>query len=120
MHQVHINKRQTFDLPSRMDELSQKQLRLFMKILTMEITMINKAKLMVLMMSLTLPFWQRAKFQYFYFIKSNWIERADLLFLTQSFEEFRSLTTQKIEKIRCRFVLLYGPESGLANSTLWE
>lgn len=120
MHQVFISEKQCFDLPSRMDELTPTQLKKMMWVISRKLYGVDKAKLMVLIMSLSLPIWKRLKFQFFYFFQANIIERADIVFLTQSFQQFDQITIQKIQKIGGRFVLLHGPESGLINSTFWE
>jgi hypothetical protein len=120
MHQVIISEKQCFDLPSRLDELNAAQLRKMMWLINRKLDSTAKAKLIVLVQSLSLPIWKRLKFQFFYFFKANTVERADILFLTQSFHQFDQLTTQKIEKIGGTSVLLYGPETGLANCSFWE
>lgn len=119
MHTVTINST-PYQLPSRWDELSGEQLRKMAWVSLLDKSPADTAKLMILIMAMSLPWWARLKFQYFYIVQSSIEEKADLLYLTRSFQEFRTLTTQKIQKIRYRFVLLYGPESGLANATFWE
>lgn len=120
MHQVFISEKQCFDLPSRMDELTAYQLKKMMWAISSKLEPVNKAKLIVLIMSLSLPIWKRLRFQFFYFFQANTIERADIVFLTQSFREFDQLSTQKIEKLGGTSVLLHGPHAGLSNSTFWE
>lgn len=120
MHHIHLSESITFSVPSRMDELTKGQLRKLMWMVSLPLDNLSKSKLMVLIQSLSLPFWKRLRFQFFYFFQANVIERADILFCTQSFFEFDRLTEQKIKKIGGTFVLLHGPESGLANCTFWE
>lgn len=119
MHTVHIGE-SSYPLPSRWDELSAVQLRRMAWLSGMEQDPVDIAKLVFLIQTLSLTWWQRMRLQYFYYFQADTIERADLLICTQSFHEFRSLTAQKIKKIRRKFVLFYGPDSGLANCTFWE
>ncbi|PRY90566.1 hypothetical protein [Mongoliibacter ruber] len=120
MNQIHISEKVTFSLPSRMEELTPSQLKKMMWVLSIKKLPIDKAKLIVLVQSLSLPFWKRIRFQFFYFFTASTIERADILYQTLTFQDFRRFTSQKFKKIRSLFVLLHGPDSGLANATLWE
>jgi hypothetical protein len=119
MHTVHIGSSSYF-LPSKWDELNAKQLRHISWISFLNLKAVDVAKLLFLVQTLSLPFRKRIRLQYFYFFQADTTERGDLLFCTSSFQESRTLTRQKIKKIRCAFVLLHGPNSALSNSTFWE
>jgi len=119
LHTVHLPSG-SYNLPSRWEELNAKQLRRMAWLSHLDHRAVDLAKLLFLIQTLSLPFWKRIKLQFFYFFLANTTERAELLFCTKSFQEFRTLTQQKIEKIRCVFVLLYGPHSALSNCSFWE
>lgn len=120
MHQIYISEKHNYTLPSRMDELTPAQLRKLMWVLSRPLKQIDKAKLIVLVQSLSLPFWKRLRFQFFYFFTSSLEEKADILLCAESFGKFDQFTGQKIEKIGGTFVQLYGPSAGLSNATFWE
>lgn len=119
MHKVTIYKT-VYNLPSRWEELTAAQLKKMAWLTTLKKEPANIAKLIVMVMSMSLPWWKRYKFQFFYLISSTFEEKADFVFLTKSFTEYRELSTQKMPKLRVSFVLLYGPDSGLSNCTFWE
>lgn len=119
MHTVHLPS-SSYELPSRWDELNALQLRRMAWLSRLDHEAVDLAKLLFLIQTLSLPFWKRMRLQFFYFFQANTTERGELLFCTASFQEFRTLTRQKIKKIRCIFVLLHGPYSALSNSTFWE
>jgi hypothetical protein len=119
MHTINIG-RSSYLIPSKWDELNEKQLKQMTKLIQLNHDPIDLAKILFLIQTLSLPWWQKIKLQYFYFFQANTEERGDLLYCTRSFEEFRMITSQKIKYIRCTFVRLYGPDSGLANCTFWE
>jgi hypothetical protein len=119
MHTIYIDEK-PYLLPSRMEELSPAQLKKIMWVLSLDKTPIDKAKLIVFVQSMSLSFLQRLKFVAFFLLRSNDIEKADIIFCTQSFAQFSDFTEQKLLKIGVNSVLLYGPSSALANCTFWE
>lgn len=114
-------------IPSRWDELSGQQLEQIARISLSPFQGANLAKLLFMVLISELPWWQRLRAQWFYLVSSSIDEKADLLFLVDSFQEEQTLTEQKIPEIRLklkkyryRFVLLLGPSSKLGNATFWE
>ncbi len=120
MHCVHISESAAYAIPSTWEELTAAQLKKIAWILTLKKEPADLAKLIFLALTLSLPWWKRLRLWWFYFHSSTIDEKADLLRCTLSFTENRKITEQKIKKICWTFVPLYGPDSSLANSTLWE
>jgi hypothetical protein len=122
MHQLHLSNT-TYQLPSRWDELSREQVIKAAYLSSQNLDAIKLAKLLFLVMTLSLPWTKRLRLQFFYFFQANTTERADLLMLTRSFAEFTDFTAQKLKKIGGKSVpklTWHGPNSSLANCTLWE
>jgi len=122
MHQVHLPHK-SYQLPSRWNELNSDQVIKAAYLSSQNLDPIQLAKLLFLVITRSLPWWQRYRLQFFYLFQANTSERGDLIFLTRSFSEFTDFTAQKLKKIRGKYVpniTWYGPNSSLANCTLWE
>lgn len=114
-------------IPSRWDELSGSQLEQIARISLLPYQGANLAKLFFLVLISELPWWERGYAQWFYIVSSGIDDKANLLFLVDSFQQDQALTVQKIPKITLKtkkvwgvFVLLFGPSSKLGNATFWE
>lgn len=122
MHTLHIGN-QKYQLPSRWEELSRGQVIRAAWLSTQQLSSVQLAKLLFMVLTLSLPWYQRIRLQFFYLFQASIHERGDLVFLTRSLAEFTDFTTQKVKIIRGRFVprfRLHGPASKLANCTFWE
>jgi hypothetical protein len=119
VHQIRINTT-NYPIPSQWDDLSATQLRRIAWLSTLHKDGLALSKLFFFILTLHLPFWKRLRLQWFYLYQATTEERGDFLSLVESFREKPRLTTQKLEKIRVRTVLLHGPASGLANCSFFE
>lgn len=119
MHLIRIHTT-TYSIPSQWDELSHRQLKRIAWLSTLQKDGTALSKLFFYILTLHLPIWKRLRLQWFYLFQATTEERGDFLLLVQSFRDQRRLTAQKLEKLRVRTVLLYGPASGLANCTFFE
>lgn len=119
MHKIRIHNT-AFEIPSQWDELSSKQLRKIAWLSTLQKDGLALSKLFFFILTLRLPLWKRLRLQWFYLYQATTEERGDFISLVDSFREKPRLTTQKIEKLWVRTVLLYGPASGLANCSFFE
>lgn len=119
MHQIRINTT-NYPIPSQWEELSADQLRRIAWLSTLQKSGLALSKLFFFILTLHLPLWKRIRLQWFYLYQATTEERGDFLKLVESFKEKPRLTTQKLEKIRGKSVLLYGPSSGLSNCTFFE
>lgn len=122
MHTLYIGKKK-YQLPSRWEELSRKQVIRAAWLSAQQLSSVQLAKLLFMVLTLSLPWYQRIRVQFFYLFQASIHERGDLVFLTRSLAEFTDFTTQKVKIIRGRFVprfQFYGPASKLANCTFWE
>lgn len=116
-----------FSIPSRWDELTGSQLRKVARLSRLPFSGPNLAKLFFVVLTEQLPFWKRFQLRWFYIVSSSLTEKAELLFLVDSFQSDRQLTVQnlpiiraKTNKVGYRSVLLHGPTSQLGNVTFWE
>lgn len=122
MHIVSLEKTR-YSLPSRWDELSAGQVVQIAWLTSQQLDRVKLAKLLVLVLMDALPWHKRLRLRWFYLMQANTLERADLMYLTRSFAEFTAFTSQKLQKIGGKCVLRptwYGPNSALANASLWE
>jgi hypothetical protein len=103
-----------------MEELSIAQIKKLSKVIALDITPLEKLKLIILIQAMSLPLWKRLKFHWFYFFQSSTFEKADLLLCAETLFHFDQLIVQKLKKIGGTFVLLHGPSDGLSNCTFWE
>ncbi len=119
MHRIRIHNT-TFEIPSQWDELSSEQLRKIAWLSTLRKDGLALSKLFFFILTLRLPLWKRLRLQWFYLYQATTEERGDFISLVESFREKPRHTSQKLENIRVRTVLLQGPESGLSNCTFFE
>jgi hypothetical protein len=119
VHTIRIHTTQ-YSIPSQWDELSADQLRRIAWLSTLKKEGAALSKLFFYILTSSLPWWKRLRLQWFYLFEATTDERGDFVSLVSSFRDRRSLTEQKLKKIRGKSVLLYGPESGLANCTFFE
>jgi hypothetical protein len=123
MHTIHLSS-QAYQLPSRWDELSRQQLVKIAALSGANLSAVNTSKIFFLILTLSLPWWQRLRLQFFFFLQSSIEEKGDFLLLTQSFVDFPQFSAQKVLNIGVGFVpkrkTLHAPLSKLANATLWE
>lgn len=115
------------DIPSRWEELTGSQLEKIAWLSRLRHRGPNLAKLFFLVLTESLPRWKRFRARWFFIVTASLEDKANLLFLVNSFQTNQQFTDQKLPKIRLKakkiwgvFVLLYGPSSKLGNATFWE
>lgn len=119
MHKITIHFT-TYSIPSQWDELSAVQLRRIAWLTSLKKDGLALTKLFFFILTLHLPFWKRLRLQWFYLVQATTDERGDFISLVESFRQKPRHISQKLKKVRVRTVLLYGPDSGLANCTFFE